>query len=112
MSSYIWSPNIDSILSVGNSLKGIGVNNWALDKDIALNVLEKLGEIGIAIAGGDVYMKTTDGFDLSYDNWYCNRDSKESYSDFMKRSIAEAKSYINSYQSQNKVAFAIVPAIE
>jgi hypothetical protein len=99
-------------MSIGYSLKGIGVNNWALDKDIALNVLEKLEELGIAIAGGDVYMKTTDGFDLSYDNWYCNRNSKESYSDFMKRSITEAKSYINNYQSPNTVAFAIVPAIE
>ena len=34
---------------------------------------------------------------LTYDNWYCERNQNETYSDFVNRSIEYTNIYINNY---------------
>jgi len=108
----IWSSDVDAILGVGRSLEHIGVRNWALELDPALTALDQLSAIGVAVLGGDVYDVTEGSAEPSYDNWYCNREVGESQPEFVARSIAKAKSYINSYRaSPGSVIFAIVPSV-
>ncbi|MFC5473993.1 Imm40 family immunity protein [Paraherbaspirillum soli] len=103
---------IDSILSVGRSLENIGVRNWALEQEAALAALDQLSAIGVAVLGGDVYAVSGSNVESNYDNWYCNRESNETEIDFIKRSVAKAKSYIANYQiTAGSVLFAIVPSV-
>lgn len=105
-----WSPEIDSILSVGRSLEALGIRNWALEPDAALMAVDNLSVIGVPILGGDVYVVAGAHIEMNYDNWYCNRNSGETVADFALRSAAKAKSYIVNYpNSEADVLFAIVP---
>ena len=109
---YIWSEEIDSILSVGRSLTNIGVRNWALGRQAALIGLEQLSAIGVAVLGGDVYAVSGENVESNYDNWYCNRNSGEADADFVERSITKARNYITDYQAATgNVLFAIVPSV-
>ena len=90
----IWSNKIDEILKVGISLNDIGVNNWALTKSQALEVLNQFLLHQIPVLGGDVIENLGGEIQQKYDNWYCDKRSGESRIDFVKRSIEKAKSYI------------------
>lgn len=108
----IWSCEIDPILSVGRILDDVGVHNWALKREAALVALEQLSAMKVAVLGGDVYVVSDASVEPNYDNWYCNRGSGEADSDFVKRSIAEARSYIANYQANTEsILFAIVPSV-
>jgi hypothetical protein len=91
----------DEILRTGVSLESIGVKNWAFSKEDAVRVLDKFYEMQIPILGGDVCEKINGVIQYNYDNWYINRQSNESQLDFVNRSIANAKYYINNYSSDN-----------
>lgn len=105
-----WSSEVDRIMSAGRSLEDVGVRNWALSREEALVALAKFAEIEIAVLGGDVYLANGSIVELSYDNWYCNRDKFETISAYVERSIAAAKSYIMNYKApEGAVLFAIVP---
>ena len=109
---YIWSSEIDSILSVGRSLESVGVRNWALDRESALTALEQLSAMEVAVLGGDVYEVSNTNAESNYDNWYCNRDSGEAEAVFVERSITKARNYIANYQAKaGSVLFAIVPSV-
>jgi hypothetical protein len=106
----IWTHEINSILSVGYPMNGIGTNNWALAREDAINAIEKLGDIGVAILGGDVLCIEGENIRYSYDNWLCNRDDDESDFDFKNKSIAISKNHITNYKkSESGFLFAIVP---
>ncbi|MDP2890916.1 MAG: Imm40 family immunity protein [Bacteroidota bacterium] len=107
----VWSNQIDKILKVGHSLDNVGVQNWALTKDQALNALEQFSTLEISILGGDVYEYVDGIIRSSYDSWYCDSHSGEAKRDFVKRSIEKAKSYIEAYKVEdvNKVFFVFVP---
>jgi hypothetical protein len=107
----IWSSEIDSILRVGHSLESVGVRNWALEREAALNALEQLCVLGVAVFGGDVYVANSSGVESNYDNWYCNRDVGETDVDFVVRSVAKARNYIANYRAEGRVLFAIVPNV-
>jgi hypothetical protein len=108
----IWTAEIDSILKIGFSLEELGVRNWALKRDDALQALVQLSSMRIAVLGGDVYMALGDSIEPKYDNWYCNPEPTESDEDFIVRSVTMAKNYITNYPSpQNLLLFTLVPRV-
>lgn len=108
----IWSREIDFILNNGVLLKNNGVHNWALSREAALIALEQLSAMSVAVLGGDVYLMTAEGLKVSYDNWYCNRETAESEKNYVMRSIATAVRYIKNYQEpSNNAFFAIIPEV-
>ncbi|KRP51148.1 Imm40 family immunity protein [Pseudomonas trivialis] len=108
--NIIWSEQIDPILSKGIPLDNLGVRNWALGREDALNAICELEAFGIAILGGDVYKLVGEKAEQTYDSWYCDQGPDESDYIFSKRSSDKAKSYIFSYLMP-KGLFAIVPKI-
>ena len=110
----IWSEQVDSILSVGHSLTALGVNNWALSKELSFLALEQFLFLGIAILGGDVCEMKDGIIQYNYDSWHCELNEEESDEDFLKRSIAKTREYITIYNSlhSDDVFFVIVPLIK
>lgn len=81
-------------LSVGIDLREIGIENWALTKEQALLFLN---ECQVPVLGGDV-MRVVDGeMGSDFANWSCAREDLEGASDYLKRSVHEAKVYITQY---------------
>lgn len=95
--NIIRSKNIDEILKVGKWLGESGINNWALTKSQALEALDKLLNLNIAVLGGDVYETRGDYIQPNYDNWYSDRQPGESKEDYLNRSIEESRTYIERY---------------
>ena len=106
--NFFFSPEIDEILSVGVSLKNLGINNWALSRNDALEALSKLKSSGIAVLGGDVFVFSNGIIDQNYDNWYCERNPMESNTDFIASSIEKTRHYIEKYLDQNAL-FSLIP---
>jgi hypothetical protein len=108
----IWSSDVDSILSSGRNLIDIGVRNWALERSAALVAVNRLADLGIPVLGGDVYAENGNTIEPNCDSWHCERAAGESPSDFVRRSIFEARKYISKYQiASGHVYFALVPDI-
>ena len=109
---YTWSAKIDYILQVGKSLENIGINNWGLTSEQFLVVIDQFLKNDIAILGGDIYVIRNDNIEPSYDNWHCNHETGERFSDFVQRSIKKARNYITNYKgiNDNKL-IALVPEI-
>ncbi len=108
--SVIWSEQIDSILGYGISLSCVGVKNWALGRDDAIRAINELEALGFPVLGGDVYQLVDESPEQTYDNWYCDQESGELNSAFLKRSSEKARCYIGSY-SMSGALFSIVPKI-
>lgn len=110
----VWSKEIDEVLSKGQSLGKIGIKNWALEKKLALETLNKFGKMQVPILGGDVYEIKDGNINYSNDNWYCDQMVGESSSDFTLRSIRKAKEYIENYpgDSTNEFLFVLVPEVK
>lgn len=107
----IWSEEIDEILGFyGVSLECVGVKNWALERDNALQAIYKLEILGIPILGGDVYRMVDNMPQLTYDNWFCDKYDHELAPAFLERSLELARKYICSYLTDDAL-FAIVPRI-
>jgi len=108
----IWSDEIDSVLGQGRSLEGLGVRNWALDREQAMSALGRLGMLEVAVLGGDVYTVIGTDIESTLDNWYCNRRSDEAEAHFVERSIGVARNYIATYPGDlDTVFFALVPEV-
>lgn len=86
------------LLSQGVNLKPQGVDNYVFAKEEALKVIDLLSSLGHPILGGDVYEKSKETFEVTYDNWYCNQEAGESLEDFIFRSCLASKAYIESYK--------------
>ena len=100
---------INKILSVGRSLSGKGVNNWALSREQALQAVELFAENSLSISGGDVYIVHQNRLEPNYDSWYCEKSNCEDEQEFSERSLNKAKEYISSYGLSNAL-FVIVPS--
>lgn len=88
-------------------LKPQGINNVLFDRIDALQMIDLLSSMGISILGGDVYIKEDQEYNVTYDNWYCNKESNESINEFVFRSCLASKSYIENYNSSD-CYFALV----
>ena len=87
----------DIMKTKGIGLLEFGVNSRAFNREEIQDILEILREEGIAVKGGDVWKKNDNNIILTYDNWYCERNQNETYSDFVNRSIEYTNIYINNY---------------
>lgn len=106
----VWSKDVDPILSVGQPLDSVGVKNWALERRAALAALEQLSEMGVGVRGGDVYVSDGEHLRSNCDNWFCQPRRGDVPLDFVVRSIAKARSYIQHYPSTPTPSyFALVP---
>jgi len=101
---------IEALFYRGIRLHDFGVNNWILDKNQALDVINELETLKIPILGGDIYEFDNGIPRPNYDNWYCDRQSGESWDDYVYRSINHSRTYINNYHnpSRKDVYFALV----
>ncbi len=90
---------LDSIIEAkGIDLSDVGINGYAFDADAALEAIELLRNASVKILGGDVLEKVSNGYELSYDNWYYENGSVD-------ESCNKAKKYIFNYQKKNGVRF-------
>jgi hypothetical protein len=73
-----------------------------------------LERLDFAILGGDVYATTHEGFRPTYDNWYCDREAEETFSDYAMRSREVARSYVRDYRTVGNAGrfFALVVSNE
>jgi len=110
-----WSKNIKKILSSGlYLLEIIGHNNWALTKEQTLKAICEFEKQNIAILGGEVF-KIIDGEPEFIDpGWVCNRDKNESFKDFSKQTIFEARKYIKNitFDNSSNIRYVLVPSEE
>jgi hypothetical protein len=102
---------VAKLLSVGVDLESFGSANWALTKSDALDVVAKLSQLGIAIAGGDVWELSGSSLHHTYDNWYLDQKAGELYQDYQRASVDRALSYIMNYKykGSGEPLFEIVP---
>ncbi len=113
MNNIVWSNKVDEILSNGIYLEPIGIKNWALPQQEALQALSQFVELQIPILGGDVCEIVNGTIQYNYDNWYCDRLPTESHLDFVSKSIGKAREYIEHYdiREPDKIFFAFVPEV-
>lgn len=97
-----WPNKVESIISSGIALHSVGVSNWALSKEQALDALDKFEAEKISVLGGDVYELNNGEPESNYDNWYCDREPDESLENYVARSISKARAYISNYSSPNQ----------
>lgn len=111
--NIIFSREIDTVLKIGKSLDGIGINNWALNKKQVLFALKKFSLLKVPILGGDIYESKKGTIQTTYDNWYCDPLPGETKEEFVTRSIAKSKAYIEAYKGKEfqKLLFALVPDV-
>ena len=107
----MFSREIEEILKIGKPLFDVGINNWALTKSEAINVIEQLASLQVPILGGDVYQIINGTMQSNYDNWYCEPLPGETKSNFVERSKNKAKDFIMTYKSKDSynTFFLLVP---
>jgi hypothetical protein len=76
------------------SLEALGLNEVAWTQEDALQVLDQLRGMPVAILGGDVYSSKTGHLMPTYDNWCCDRHADEDFAAFAARSQRVAAEYI------------------
>lgn len=91
-------------------MDAFGTEDVAFFPDDALAAAATLRGTGFAVLGGDVFYKTTQGFELAYASWHCEPKAGEDSDAFVVRSIQEACSYIRQYPSVpgKRPVFALV----
>ncbi|MCS1350905.1 Imm40 family immunity protein [Mechercharimyces sp. CAU 1602] len=95
----------EELLSKACRLDSVGVHNYVWGKDDALKVMDYLTKIGFAILGGDVYRLENDGFRVTYDNWYCNKDDNETWDEYVLKSKKIAIGYIEKYSEKHGLSY-------
>ncbi|WP_419785787.1 Imm40 family immunity protein [Pseudodesulfovibrio sp.] len=99
-----------ALLSSGVALHSSGINNWAFKKNQALLVLDEIRKINVPILGGDVFLFEDELLVPASENWFCDQLNKETYDEYVLRSINVAKSYIEKMQLNGRVPyFVLVP---
>jgi len=84
---------------------GIPLNRWnpgseevALDREVALKVLEALAGSNIAVIGGEVVCITQGRLKYVYAQWSSARNAGENSLEFSKRSQRAAQEYITNFR--------------
>ena len=90
------------------SLESIGIDGFAYSKNEALRIVEEYYHSNEAILGGDVYKVKNGKIKLTYDSWYCERNSAETISEYVNRSYKIARDYISRYHSTTNILFGFV----
>ena len=114
MSDYVFSKEIDEIMSIGFWLKdAVGVNEWAFTKDEAISVVTQLKELNIPVLGGDVYEIREGRPHPIGENWSCNQEHDEPFTQFVERSASKATDYLTRYPTTapDSHKFVVVPGV-
>lgn len=84
------------VSTVGRNLSEInpGSDEVALETSDAIKALDLLAGSQVAILGGDVLSDSSGKLSYVYENWYCERLLGESPLDFVQRSQAVAREFI------------------
>ena len=90
------------------SLAPLGVNGFSYSKNKALRIAEEYYHSNKAILGGDVYKLENGKIKLTYDSWYCERNSAETISEYVTRSYRITRDYISRYHSNTNILFGFV----
>lgn len=95
---------VDEIMSRnGISLTKEGLGAWGHNRINSLIAIAELYNLKVPILGGDVCIMDDKGeFNLTYNNWYCDRNSDESTDNYAQRSCLAAESYIRNYHVEDK----------
>ncbi len=104
----LYSAAVDAILSVGEQLTERGRGNWALPKVAAFDAVKRIGELGVAVLGGDVFRREGSELVFDYAGWSSDPQSGEEWQAFVARSLVETIAYISTYPDEQAL-FAIVP---
>lgn len=104
--------SIEELLSVGIDLTDEGIRNWALTREEALDVLQKLPNTTAVVLGGDVLERSSGMFRHNGDNWHCSPLPGEQLEAWRERSITVASDYIAHYKQRgSKPFFALVASL-
>jgi len=85
-----------------------GCDHVAWRRAHVLEVLRHLASSDVAVLGGDVLLRDTRGFRHTYDNWSCDHQVGEGWSDYAVRSRHEAEGYVVRYPEGGDVAYVLV----
>ena len=96
----------------GFSLKNYGLSEMGWGRNDAIEIIDYLYSQNYltGILGGDVYLIINTDADSLGDNWFSKKKEDENYSDYKKRSLLEAKKYIEKYpiKMNEKIIFVFV----
>ena len=87
----------------GISLRELGIDDIALNREDAIGAIELLQTSAIPILGGDVYNQKANRIELAYANWHSEPTTTESRTQFAERSCIESKRYIADYPVSDAV---------
>ncbi|ABX03821.1 MAG TPA: hypothetical protein DEF47_03715 [Herpetosiphon sp.] len=96
----------------GILLSELGTQEYALDQQDAMNAIVIIEDLAIPILGGDVYLQSLEGIEISYENWSINRQPGESLDNYVRRSCAYTRNYIARFpvQAEKLPLFVLVLA--
>ena len=101
-------PISEELRTCATSLVHLGVREFAWPRPKALEVVSALEGTAWAVLGGVVLVLRDEVYTRKYDNWSSDRRSNETWSDFVKRSHHETRSYIEHYPEGNAVVLYVL----
>lgn len=84
----------------GILLSELGTQEYALDRQNAMSAIVIIEDLGIPILGGDVYLQSSEGIEISYENWSIERQPDESLDNYVFRSCVYTRDYIMRFSAQ------------
>lgn len=87
---------IEALLQRGIWMGDDGPSSWALTLDQVQLVLNELEQTSVPVLGGDVYEHEDGALRPAYMNWHSDPRTDEAKHDFVARSLAETRAYLNS----------------
>jgi hypothetical protein len=90
------------LMGYARSMQDLGIKDLAWPAEHIDEVLRSLETAGVAILGGDVYEERDRRLHATFDNWYCERQSRESFADYVRRCWEHTRQYILAYPKEPK----------
>lgn len=90
------------------SLKHLGINEYAWDRNYILKVINYLWEKKTIILGGDVYTLSDGVLKAAYANWYFNVDLVDTMEHNVNHSVETAIKYINNYSDKYNSYYSLI----
>ena len=78
-------------------LDDLGLAEVAWPRSVVEALLDALVHAPVAILGGDVLARIDGRLKHTYDNWYCNEVSGETFETFSHRCLERTREYIRRY---------------
>lgn len=105
--SYMGKEISDDFIAKSIDLSALGVDDIALQKDDALDLIEYFKNNLIPILGGDVLEKNETTYQYNYDNWAFPFSGALTNEESIRESCQKAFEYISTYPKKNCI-FSIV----